>query len=108
MTILNTPASFSGHPGEPRSAATVGPDASGWSRLRTVRMCREMRSIRHLATTEGRTLGSDFEACLYYNINVNEDRDAALAESKRFLDAYYGVDYDQRNVRGLGGSRLAG
>ncbi|MBI4280214.1 MAG: LLM class flavin-dependent oxidoreductase [Armatimonadetes bacterium] len=33
-----------------------------------------------------------FECNLYHNINVNKDRDAALAESKRFLDAYYTVD----------------
>jgi alkanesulfonate monooxygenase SsuD/methylene tetrahydromethanopterin reductase-like flavin-dependent oxidoreductase (luciferase family) len=26
----------------------------------------------------------------YHNININPDRDAALAESKRFLDEYYG------------------
>ena len=30
---------------------------------------------------------------LYHNINVNEDRDAALAESKQFLDTYYMLDY---------------
>ena len=28
-------------------------------------------------------------------INVNEDREAAFEESKRFLDAYYFVDYDR-------------
>ena len=32
---------------------------------------------------------------VYYNINVNEDRDAALAESKRYLDAYYTTDYSE-------------
>jgi alkanesulfonate monooxygenase SsuD/methylene tetrahydromethanopterin reductase-like flavin-dependent oxidoreductase (luciferase family) len=26
----------------------------------------------------------------YHNVNINEDRQAALEESKRFLDAYYG------------------
>jgi alkanesulfonate monooxygenase SsuD/methylene tetrahydromethanopterin reductase-like flavin-dependent oxidoreductase (luciferase family) len=30
-----------------------------------------------------------FETHLYHNINVNEDREAAIAESKRFLDEYY-------------------
>ncbi len=33
------------------------------------------------------------ETHLYHNINVNEDRDAALAESKQFLDTYYMLDY---------------
>jgi alkanesulfonate monooxygenase SsuD/methylene tetrahydromethanopterin reductase-like flavin-dependent oxidoreductase (luciferase family) len=37
-------------------------------------------------------LGRDpqaIETHAYHNINVNEDREAALAESKRFLDTYY-------------------
>jgi alkanesulfonate monooxygenase SsuD/methylene tetrahydromethanopterin reductase-like flavin-dependent oxidoreductase (luciferase family) len=51
--------------------------------------------IRSYAAEEGRELGDEFEACLYYNINVNEDCEAAFEESKRFLDAYYFVDYDR-------------
>lgn len=35
---------------------------------------------------------STFDTTLYYNANINEDREAAAAESKRFLDAYYGFD----------------
>src|SRR5436305_13548359 len=45
------------------------------------------------ASEEGRNLGPNFEACLYYNINVNEDREAAFQESKKFLDTYYSADY---------------
>jgi len=41
----------------------------------------------------GRELPANFEVCNYYNINVNDDREAALAESKRFLDDYYTVNY---------------
>lgn len=33
-----------------------------------------------------------FDNTLYYNANINEDREAAAAESKRFLDAYYNFD----------------
>jgi alkanesulfonate monooxygenase SsuD/methylene tetrahydromethanopterin reductase-like flavin-dependent oxidoreductase (luciferase family) len=40
----------------------------------------------------------ELETSLYHNINVNEDRDAALAESKRFLDAYYMMDYSPARV----------
>jgi alkanesulfonate monooxygenase SsuD/methylene tetrahydromethanopterin reductase-like flavin-dependent oxidoreductase (luciferase family) len=36
---------------------------------------------------------STFETHLYHNINVNEDRQAALDESKRFLDVYYTENY---------------
>ena len=38
---------------------------------------------------EGRDPAS-FGNIEYHNININPDRDAALEESKRFLDAYYG------------------
>jgi alkanesulfonate monooxygenase SsuD/methylene tetrahydromethanopterin reductase-like flavin-dependent oxidoreductase (luciferase family) len=65
MTTLNTPDSFSSH----------------------------LNMIRQFAIEEARELGPEFEACLYYNINVNENREAALSESKRFLDSYYDVDY---------------
>lgn len=40
--------------------------------------------------------GRNFEelpACLYYNINVNEDKEAAYQESKRYLDQYYSTDF---------------
>jgi alkanesulfonate monooxygenase SsuD/methylene tetrahydromethanopterin reductase-like flavin-dependent oxidoreductase (luciferase family) len=52
-----------------------------------------LAAIRRYAQEEGRDPGADFEACLYYNINVNEDREAAYRESKKFLDTYYSVDY---------------
>ena len=57
MTTLNTPESFHDH----------------------------LTTIRTYAAEEGRELPAEFEACLYYNINVNPDRQAAMLESKRFL-----------------------
>jgi alkanesulfonate monooxygenase SsuD/methylene tetrahydromethanopterin reductase-like flavin-dependent oxidoreductase (luciferase family) len=54
---------------------------------------RSLALIRGFATEQGRELGPQFEVCVYYNINVGEDRAAALEESKRFLDSYYSVDY---------------
>ena len=36
--------------------------------------------------------------CYYHNINVNEDREAALAETKRFLDLYYSADYTRARI----------
>jgi alkanesulfonate monooxygenase SsuD/methylene tetrahydromethanopterin reductase-like flavin-dependent oxidoreductase (luciferase family) len=36
---------------------------------------------------------SKMPRCLYYNCHINEDREAALRESKEFLDAYYTADY---------------
>jgi alkanesulfonate monooxygenase SsuD/methylene tetrahydromethanopterin reductase-like flavin-dependent oxidoreductase (luciferase family) len=37
---------------------------------------------------EGRDPDS-FDVCLYQNININEDRQVGLVESKRFLETYY-------------------
>ena len=53
--------------------------------------------IRAMAREEGRDpahLGS----ALYHNININEDRAAALAESKAFLDAYYTAKFTPQFV----------
>jgi alkanesulfonate monooxygenase SsuD/methylene tetrahydromethanopterin reductase-like flavin-dependent oxidoreductase (luciferase family) len=33
---------------------------------------------------------TSFPTTAYHNVNLNPDRQAALEESKRFLDAYYG------------------
>lgn len=35
----------------------------------------------------------------YHNININEDRDEAYAESKRFLDMYYGPVFSEEMIR---------
>jgi alkanesulfonate monooxygenase SsuD/methylene tetrahydromethanopterin reductase-like flavin-dependent oxidoreductase (luciferase family) len=55
---------------------------------------RSLEMIRGYAREQRRPLPSSFEVALYYNINVNEDRKSAFAESKTFLDTYYGVDYN--------------
>ena len=52
-----------------------------------------MADIRRYAGEADRELPDDFEVCVYYNINVNEDRQAALAESRRYLEAYYNTEY---------------
>jgi alkanesulfonate monooxygenase SsuD/methylene tetrahydromethanopterin reductase-like flavin-dependent oxidoreductase (luciferase family) len=49
--------------------------------------------IRQYAREMGRELKPDFEVAIYHNINVDEDRDQAFAEAKRFLDSYYSVNY---------------
>ncbi len=47
----------------------------------------------------GRTPES-IETHHYHNVNLNDDRDAALAESKKFLDLYYTTDYAPDYVEG--------
>jgi alkanesulfonate monooxygenase SsuD/methylene tetrahydromethanopterin reductase-like flavin-dependent oxidoreductase (luciferase family) len=61
-------------------------------------LSRSLEMIRGYARELGRPLRPSFEVALYYNINVNEDRHAALAESKRFLDTYYSVDYSTQFI----------
>jgi alkanesulfonate monooxygenase SsuD/methylene tetrahydromethanopterin reductase-like flavin-dependent oxidoreductase (luciferase family) len=58
-----------------------------------------MQELRRLAEEADRD-PSTIETHLYHNINVNEDRSAALDESKRFLDTYYTMDYAPSYVDG--------
>jgi alkanesulfonate monooxygenase SsuD/methylene tetrahydromethanopterin reductase-like flavin-dependent oxidoreductase (luciferase family) len=55
------------------------------------------RDVEDKAREAGRD-PSKLHTALYHNINVNEDREAALVESKRFLDAYYMVDMPMERV----------
>jgi alkanesulfonate monooxygenase SsuD/methylene tetrahydromethanopterin reductase-like flavin-dependent oxidoreductase (luciferase family) len=60
---------------------------------------RQWGRITVMAREEGRaaaTLGN----ALYHNINISEDRQAALAESKTFLDTYYTADFSPSFVEG--------
>jgi alkanesulfonate monooxygenase SsuD/methylene tetrahydromethanopterin reductase-like flavin-dependent oxidoreductase (luciferase family) len=58
-----------------------------------------IEDIRTKAVEAGRDPNS-IETHLYHNINVNEDREAAIAESKTFLDLYYTTDYSRDAVEG--------
>jgi alkanesulfonate monooxygenase SsuD/methylene tetrahydromethanopterin reductase-like flavin-dependent oxidoreductase (luciferase family) len=55
--------------------------------------------LREQARAAGRD-PSEIETHLYHNINVNEDRQAALDESKKFLDVYYTEDYAPEFIDG--------
>ena len=39
-----------------------------------------------------------FDHVLYHHINVNDDKDAALADSKKFLDLYYTANYSKERL----------
>ena len=58
-----------------------------------------MHELRRMTEEAGRDPGT-IETHLYHNINLNDDRQVALEESKRFLDAYYTMDYSPRFVEG--------
>jgi len=75
--------------------------ADGWmtNKVSPAEFRRQWAEITRMAGEEGRDparLGS----ALYHNININEDRQAALEESKRFLDTYYTSNFSPAFVEG--------
>lgn len=52
-----------------------------------------IQALHQYAREQGRVLPEAFEVGMYYNLHVNEDRDAAFEESREFLKRYYGEDY---------------
>lgn len=56
-----------------------------------------LQDIREQAIAADRDPGS-IETHLYHNINLNPDREAAIAESKRFLDLYYTTDFTRERL----------
>jgi len=59
-----------------------------------------LATIRRLAVGYDRPLTRAFEACLYYNVIVGDNRSLALEEAKRYLDRYYGTSYEPGFVAG--------
>jgi alkanesulfonate monooxygenase SsuD/methylene tetrahydromethanopterin reductase-like flavin-dependent oxidoreductase (luciferase family) len=75
--------------------------ADGWmtNKLSPEEFRRQWSRIAAMAREEGRDparLGS----ALYHNINIGEDRQAALEESKSFLDKYYTANFSAAFVEG--------
>jgi len=84
-----------------RSYRRVARFADGWmtNKLAPDEFRREWARIAGMAREEGRDparLGS----ALYHNINIREDRQAALEESKAFLDTYYTSNFSPSFVEG--------
>jgi alkanesulfonate monooxygenase SsuD/methylene tetrahydromethanopterin reductase-like flavin-dependent oxidoreductase (luciferase family) len=84
-----------------RSFRRVARYADGWmtNKVTPAQFRQQWGRIAALAREEGRdpaTLGS----ALYHNLNINEDRQAALAESKSFLDRYYTAAFSPAFVEG--------
>ena len=82
-----------------RSFRRVARHADGWmtNKLSPEEFREQFGRIQAMARAEGRDparLGS----ALYHNININEDRSAALAESKAFLDRYYTSSFSAKFV----------
>jgi len=54
-----------------------------------------LAAIKRYGEEEGRPVGPDFEASLYYNIHVTEDPDSGMEEVVSYMRDYYGADYDR-------------
>jgi alkanesulfonate monooxygenase SsuD/methylene tetrahydromethanopterin reductase-like flavin-dependent oxidoreductase (luciferase family) len=84
-----------------QSFRRVAKYADGWmtNKVSPDEFRRQWARISAMAREEGRDparLGS----ALYHNININEDRQAALEESKKFLDTYYTSNFSPAFVEG--------
>jgi alkanesulfonate monooxygenase SsuD/methylene tetrahydromethanopterin reductase-like flavin-dependent oxidoreductase (luciferase family) len=84
-----------------RSYRRVARLADGWmtNKLSPDEFTREWGRIAAMAREEGRD-PARIGSALYHNININEDRQAALEESKAFLDAYYTSKFNPSFVEG--------
>ena len=88
-------------PAVERGLRRVARLADGWmtNKLSPDEFRQQWATVTAMAREEGRDparLGS----ALYHNININEDRAAALEESKTFLDTYYSSKFAPAFVEG--------
>jgi alkanesulfonate monooxygenase SsuD/methylene tetrahydromethanopterin reductase-like flavin-dependent oxidoreductase (luciferase family) len=89
-------------PAVERGLRRVAKYADGWmtNKVTPQEFQSQWHRIRAMAVEEGRdpaVIGSS----LYHNININESRQAALDESKAFLDKYYTSNFSMKFVEGF-------
>jgi alkanesulfonate monooxygenase SsuD/methylene tetrahydromethanopterin reductase-like flavin-dependent oxidoreductase (luciferase family) len=82
-----------------RGLRRVARHADGWmtNKLSPAEFAQQFGRVRAMARQEGRDAAA-LGSALYHNININEDRAAALAEAKAFLDAYYTAKFTPQFV----------
>ncbi len=82
-----------------RSLRRVARMGDGW--MTTANPAPEFKELRKRVMEYAGDYDRSFEdlpCCLYYNININEDREAAFQESKKYLDQYYSINYSREAV----------
>ena len=82
-----------------RALKRVAKMADGW--MTTFTSEEEFGEVRSRICSYAGEFGRSFEdlpCALYFNINVNEDRNAAFEESKKYLDLYYTTDYTPAQI----------
>jgi alkanesulfonate monooxygenase SsuD/methylene tetrahydromethanopterin reductase-like flavin-dependent oxidoreductase (luciferase family) len=84
-----------------RSFRRVARYADGWmtNKVTPAQFRQQWGRITAMACEEGRDVAK-LGSALYHNIHINEDRHAALAESKTFLDKYYAANFSPAFVEG--------
>jgi len=85
-----------------RSFRRVARHADGWmtNKVSPEQFREQWSRICRMTHEEGRD-PSKLGNALYHNININEDRKAALEESKAFLDKYYTSNFSPAFVEGF-------
>ncbi len=73
--------------------------ADGWmtNKLSPAEFRQQFGRVQAMARAEGRDPAA-IGSALYHNININEDRQKALEESKAFLDTYYTAKFSPQFV----------
>lgn len=99
--IAATPrAALVGEKGVDRALRRIALNADGWqTTLLTPEMFKDFLARIHATREEEGLDPSAFKTSLYYNLNVNPDREAAYRESKQYLDAYYDRDWPEDMVK---------
>ncbi len=77
----------------------VGTIADGWMThsVSPKGFRRSWDFILQAGRANGRDM-SGFDNVLYHHVNVNENKDEALADAKKFLDLYYSADYGKERL----------
>jgi alkanesulfonate monooxygenase SsuD/methylene tetrahydromethanopterin reductase-like flavin-dependent oxidoreductase (luciferase family) len=85
--------------GSELALSRVGKWADGWMThsVSPDGFQRSWELILRVARDNGRD-AAQFDNVLYHHVNVNDDREAALADSKTFLDLYYSASYTRERV----------
>lgn len=85
-----------------RSFRRVAKFSDGWmtNKVSPEEFRHSWSRIQKMAREEGRD-PAKLASALYHNLNVNEDRKAALEESKAFLDKYYTSNFSAKFVEGF-------
>lgn len=99
--IAATPrATLIGEEGVNKALRRIALNADGWqTTLLTPEMFKNyLARIRNTREEEGLD-NSTFKTSLYYNMNVNPNRDSAFRESKDYLDSYYDRDWPEDLVK---------